>query len=69
MDCSKTEVFIKEMMRMCANTNRCYDCLLYDDSACAKCCMMVSDLTMDHVHDVQEWSDKNPDEHPEEATQ
>lgn len=65
MDCSKTEIFIKEMMRMCANTKKCYECPLYDDSLFAYCCMKVADLSMNHVRAVQAWSD----EHPEEATQ
>lgn len=61
MDCSKTEVFLKELKRMCDKFNStCVGCKIYDICLDTGCYGFIKDNTQEAIEIVQKWSDKNP---------
>lgn len=56
-DCSKTEVFLKELHRMC-DSIVCSECE-YGKST-ESCCALIMDNIDDSMLIVQKWSDEHP---------
>ena len=64
MDCSKTEVFLAELKRMCANVGGCYKCEIYKLLEPHKPCIGGGGAFAKEpekcIEIVQEWSDQHP---------
>lgn len=65
MDCSKTEVFLAELKRMCANVGGCYKCKIYKLLEPHKPCIGGGGAFAKEpekcIEIVQEWSDSHPE--------
>lgn len=60
-DCSKTEVFFKELKRMCKKYNStCVGCKIYDICFDTGCYSFIKNDTKEAIEIVQKWSDSNP---------
>lgn len=60
-DCSKTEVFLKELKRMCCTNDRiCSKCKIFLNSNDGRCSSFVKNNPLKAVEIVQKWSDENP---------
>lgn len=60
-DCSKTEVFFKELKRMCNKFNStCVGCKIYDICFDTGCYGFIKDNPQEAIEIVKEWSDSNP---------
>lgn len=62
MDCSKTEVFLAELKRMCNSFGRCsYGCPLYDFDGGSTCDVWVLNHNNAEkaIEIVQEWSNSH----------
>lgn len=63
MDCSRTEVFLAELKRMCANVGGCYKCKIYKLLEPHKPCIGGGGAFAKEpekcIEIVQEWSDAN----------
>ena len=61
MDCNKTEIFFKELKRMCNKFNStCVGCKIYDICFDTGCYSFIKDDTKEAIEIVQKWSDSNP---------
>ena len=62
MDCSKTEVFLRELKRMCKENN-CHSCPLGGRQICGVFFPSAkSDVLFELCQIVQKWSDEHPQE-------
>ena len=59
MDCSITEVFIKECARMCESVNSCSECELNRANK-PNCAEFMKKSPKKTIEIVQKWSDENP---------
>lgn len=65
-DCSKTEVFFKELKRMCKDYRKHSDCSCFcpfrvmDKSGEFICYFEQDEISKDAIRIVQEWSDEHP---------
>ena len=60
-DCSKTEVFFKELKRMCEKYNStCVGCKIYSICFDTGCYGFIKDNPQEAIEIVQKWSDENP---------
>lgn len=64
MDCSKTEVFLSELKRMCKGVGGCYKCKIYHLLESPRLCIdgggAFAKKPTECIAIVQEWSDKHP---------
>ena len=64
MDCSKTEVFLAEWKRMCANIGGCHKCKIYKLTDPSRICVDGGGAFAKEpekcIAIVQEWSDQHP---------
>lgn len=60
-DCGKTEVFFKELKRMCGKFNStCVGCKIYSICFDTGCYSFIKDNPQEAIEIVQKWSDQNP---------
>ena len=60
-DCGKTEVFFKELKRMCNKFNStCVGCKIYGICFDTGCYSFIKNDTQEAIEIVQQWSDENP---------
>ena len=60
-DCNNTEVFFKELKRMCKKYNStCVGCKIYDICFDTGCYSFIKNDTQEAIEIVQKWSDSNP---------
>lgn len=60
MDCNKTEVFFKELKRMCEKYNStCVGCKIYSICFDTGCYGFIKNNPQKAIEIVQEWSDEN----------
>ena len=60
-DCSKTEVFFKELKRMCNKFNStCVGCKIYDICFDIGCYSFIKNDPQKAIEIVQKWSDEHP---------
>ena len=65
-DCGKTEVFFKELKRMCKDYRKYSDCSCFcpfrvmDKSGEFICYFEQDEISKDAIRIVQEWSDEHP---------
>ena len=62
MDCSKTEVFLKEVKRMCKENKYCSSCPLCAKPTCRAFRVIPIDELLDLQNIIQKWSDEHPQE-------
>lgn len=61
LDCNVTEVFFKELKRMCDKFNStCVGCKIYSICLDTGCYGFIKDNPQEAIEIVQEWSDSNP---------